>query len=146
MLYLGFPLGVLLPLIPWYLYKKHPRLGKKLHLDKLSFPLILHAAIEPPQIPTKCVLAIFHYTMILFSNKSLGSVIISGFLSAFASQYWAKRYHPRWFEDYNYVLSSALDAGTSLNALFIYAFGLAAWVGPSWWNSAQDTEHCMPGS
>jgi hypothetical protein len=47
------------------------------------------------------------------------NVIIPGFLTSFISQYWAPRYRARWFDKYLYVLSSALDAGTSINALAI---------------------------
>lgn len=72
LLYLGFPIGAALPFMTWYIYKRNPSIGKRFHLDKVSFPrsypwrfkwffllevdgytVILHAAIEPPQVPTK---------------------------------------------------------------------------------------------
>jgi hypothetical protein len=56
------------------------------------------------------------------------NVLIPGFIVSFLSQFYALRYKPRWFEKYNYVLSSALDAGTSINALVIYLFGLGSFV------------------
>ncbi|KAK4051978.1 hypothetical protein OIO90_004508 [Microbotryomycetes sp. JL221] len=99
-LYLGFLIGALLPLLPWFVYKKT---GNRFW-RRLSIPLILHGSIGPPQLPT--------------------NVIIPGFLVGFASQFYALRYKTKWFEKYNYVLSSALDAGTSINALVIYLFGL----------------------
>ena len=37
-LYLGFAIGVVLPIIPWWIYRRRPALGKRLHLDKLSVP------------------------------------------------------------------------------------------------------------
>lgn len=46
---------------------------------------------------------------------------------------------------YNYTLSAALDAGTSVQAIVVYMLGLDSFV--SWWgNSAIDSEHCLPGS
>lgn len=91
-LYWGFCIGLLLPLIPWIMIKRNPksRLWKN-----VSIPLILHGAIAPPQLPT--------------------NIIISGFVASFTSQYYALRYHSKWFDKYNYILSSALDAGTSIN-------------------------------
>ncbi|KAM0786339.1 hypothetical protein ACM66B_001811 [Microbotryomycetes sp. NB124-2] len=119
-LYLGFAIGALLPFVPWLIYK---RTGNRFW-RRLSIPLVLHGSIGPPQLPT--------------------NVIIPGFLVGFASQFWAFRYRPKWFEKYNYVLSSALDAGTSINALVIYLFSMSF---PTWWgNSSIDTEHCLPGS
>jgi hypothetical protein len=40
---------------------------------------------------------------------------------------------------------AALDAGTSVNAIVLYVFGLSSFA--TWWgNSAIDTEHCRAGS
>ncbi|PLW21640.1 hypothetical protein PCANC_03160 [Puccinia coronata f. sp. avenae] len=41
--------------------------------------------------------------------------IIIGLLS----QFWARRYKPRWFLKYNYVLSAALDGGAQIMILFL---------------------------
>lgn len=48
----------------------------------------------------------------------------------------------------DYVLSSAFDSATSVNALVIYLFGLGALMeGKNWWfNPSDDAEHCLPGS
>ncbi|GAA5905962.1 OPT family oligopeptide transporter [Sporobolomyces salmoneus] len=120
-LYLGFLFGALLPVIPWILYK---RSGNKFW-KQISVPLLLHGSIGPPQTPM--------------------NVLVPGFIVSFLSQFYALRYKPRWFEKYNYVLSSALDAGTSINALVIYLLGLGSFF--TWWgNSSIDTEHCIPGS
>ncbi|PLW06393.1 hypothetical protein PCANC_23848 [Puccinia coronata f. sp. avenae] len=119
-LFWGFPIGALLPIIPWIMSRNNPKSAWR----QLSIPLFLHGAITPPQIPT--------------------NVIGVGFLAAFMSQYWALKYRPKWFEKYNYVLSSALDAGTSLNALAVYLLGLEGFH--SWWNPTSDAEHCKPGS
>lgn len=87
------------------------------------------------------------------------NVILCGLLAAYASQFHAVRYYPRAHKRFNYVLSAALDAGTSVNALMIYAVGIPSFVRlprslggrieltmrqMTWWgNSAVDTEHCL---
>ncbi|GAA5961932.1 hypothetical protein JCM21900_001152 [Sporobolomyces salmonicolor] len=120
-LYWGFLVGALLPLVPWLIWKKTGRRFWK----QVSIPLILHGSIAPPQTPM--------------------NILIPGFMVSFLSQFYALRYRPRWFEKYNYVLSSALDAGTSINALVIYVFGINTFM--EWWgNSRIDAEHCAPGS
>lgn len=108
-------------------------------------PLVLDGSMSAPQIPT--------------------NVLVTGFLSAYLSQRYALRKHPKWYEKYSkfneqrwsrkfseidascvdFVLSAALDAGTSIQALVVYVLGLGMF--PHWWgNSAIDTEHCKPGS
>ena len=37
-LYLGFAIGAVLPIVPWWIYRRRPALGKRLHLDKVSVP------------------------------------------------------------------------------------------------------------
>ncbi|KAF8340507.1 OPT oligopeptide transporter protein-domain-containing protein [Cantharellus anzutake] len=125
-LYWGFLIGIVVPVIPWYLHKKYP----KLPFDKISIPLICNAATLPPQIPT--------------------NVITMSIATSYFFQGYLRRHRTEWFEKYRYVLSSALDAGTSVNALLVYlilALILGGWEAPHWWlNSAQDVEHCKPGS
>ncbi|KAA1133450.1 hypothetical protein PGTUg99_012769 [Puccinia graminis f. sp. tritici] len=119
-LYLGIPLGAVLPFIPWYLSKRYP----KWSWEFFSVPLFLHGSIQPPRQPN--------------------NIIVGGFLCAYVSQYWALRKRPAWFHNFNYILSSALDAGTSINALIVYALSLKGF--DWWWNSSIDSEHCKPGS
>lgn len=119
-LYLGIPLGAVLPFIPWYLSKRYP----KWSWEYFSVPLFLHGSIQPPRQPN--------------------NIIVGGFICAYVSQYWALRKRPVWFHNFNYILSSALDAGTSINALIVYALALKGFEW--WWNPAVDSEHCKPGS
>ncbi|BGP41555.1 hypothetical protein JCM10449v2_005546 [Rhodotorula kratochvilovae] len=120
-LYWGFLVGAILPLVPWIIYKRTSNKFWK----QISVPLVLHGSIGPPQTPM--------------------NVLIPGFIVSWLSQYWALRYRPRWFEKYCYVLSSALDAGTSINALTIYVLGIGSFW--AWWGNSQvDAEHCVPGS
>jgi hypothetical protein len=77
------------------------------------------------------------------------NIILTGAATAvFANSIVAKRY-PKFHGQFIYVISSALDAGTSITALAIYFFFnvLFDWTGPEWWgNSKVDSEHCKPGS
>ncbi|WVR09034.1 OPT family small oligopeptide transporter [Kwoniella sp. DSM 27419] len=125
-LYLGFVAGAAVPIACWYGHKRWP--GYK--LNKIVFPIICSGATIVPQYPANIILT-------------------SGLAAVFANSYLAKR-HPKWHGQYIYVISSALDAGTSITALVIYLlFGgvIWTWSGPDWWgNDMRDSEHCVPGT
>ncbi len=124
-LYWGFLVGAVLPIIPYLL---HLRFGTRFPFRKIAFPIMLHGAAGPPQIPT--------------------NIITCGFAVAFLSQKYARERHPKWFERYNYVMSAALDAGSSINALVCFILSvtvLKALPIPHWAaNPAADAEHCVP--
>ncbi|WRT69105.1 OPT family small oligopeptide transporter [Kwoniella shivajii] len=125
-LYLGFLLGAIVPVACWWGHRRWP--GYK--LNKVVFPIICSGATIVPQYPTNIILT------------SLIVAILS-------NSYFAKKY-PKTHGKYIYVISSALDAGTSITALTIYVlFGGVFWTwdGPEWWGNARgDTEHCVPGT
>lgn len=127
-LYWGFLLGAVAP-VPFYLVQKRfgPQLSKRgVDLSKVAFPIFLHGCNESPQVPT--------------------NIIISGFAASFLSQKWAREKRPKWFAKYNYVLSAALDAGASINALVVFVLSvtiLKVLPMPHWWlNPAKDAEYC----
>ena len=72
--------------------------------------------------------------------------MLGGFVCAFLSQKWMRERYPHWFRKYNYVLSAALDAGSSVNALtvFLLSIPLFRWYGtPHFFQSSDtDVEHC----
>ncbi|KAK6906070.1 OPT family small oligopeptide transporter [Kwoniella mangroviensis CBS 8507] len=125
-LYLGFLIGAIVPLACWWGHKRWP--GYK--LNKVVFPIICSGATIVPQYPTNIILT---------------SMIVA----VLSNSYFAKKY-PKTHGKYIYVISSALDAGTSITALTIYVlFGgvIWTWNGPEWWGNARgDTEHCVPGT
>jgi len=136
----GFLLGALLPFVPWFLYR---RSGNRFW-KQISVPLLLHGVSSIPFLLTLLADSSNSLTQSIGPPQTPMNVLIPGFLVSFLSQFYALRYRPKWFERYNYVLSSALDAGTSINALVIYIFGLGTFF--TWWgNSSIDTEHCVPG-
>ncbi|ORY26993.1 OPT oligopeptide transporter protein-domain-containing protein [Naematelia encephala] len=62
-----------------------------------------------------------------------------GAVIGFISQYWARKYRPRWFIKYNYLLSAALDGGTQI-IYFILNFAVFGASGntvdfPYWWGN-----------
>ncbi|EIW67086.1 hypothetical protein TREMEDRAFT_40668 [Tremella mesenterica DSM 1558] len=124
-LYGGFVVGGMIPVICWLAHKRWP--GKK--FNKVVFPIICSGATLVPQVP---------------SNTMLTGIIVA----IVAHKWWAVKY-PELYNRYIYVLSSALDAGTSICALCVYLlFGvMTQWSGPVWWgNPKKDSEHCLSGS
>nr|XP_018259221.1 OPT family small oligopeptide transporter [Kwoniella dejecticola CBS 10117]OBR81379.1 OPT family small oligopeptide transporter [Kwoniella dejecticola CBS 10117] len=125
-LYLGFLVGALVPIACWWGHERWP--GYK--LNKVVFPIICSGASIVPQYPTNIILT-------------------SALVAILSNSYLAKKY-PKTHSRYIYVISSALDAGTSMTAMSIYVlFGgvIWTWNGPRWWGNSQgDSEHCIPGT
>lgn len=77
------------------------------------------------------------------------NIILTGGMTALAVNGWFAKQYPKIHGQFVYVVSSALDAGTSITALAIYFLFsvMTQWNGPEWWgNSRVDSEHCKPGS
>ncbi|KNZ51631.1 hypothetical protein VP01_387g1 [Puccinia sorghi] len=83
------------------------------------FLVFLHGSIQPPRQPN--------------------NIIVGGFICAYVSQYWALRKHSTWFHkaSLNFFTDFALDAGTSINALMVYALSLKGFEW--WWNPSIDS-------
>ncbi|OZJ01695.1 hypothetical protein BZG36_05370 [Bifiguratus adelaidae] len=119
-LFLGFVFGMTLPVIVFLLHKKFPKAG----FNHVVIPLIAAGSGWVPQVPA--------------------NFITMGFIAAFISQFYIRKYKPLMFERYNFVTGAALDAATSINVLFIYlVFGLTKTVFPAWWgNNRTTSERC----
>lgn len=85
-LFWGFAVGAVLPVLPWYMYR---RTGKPFW-KAISVPLILHGATDPPQVPT--------------------NIILPGLVVALASQWWARTYRTKWFDKVRPQLKCALSS------------------------------------
>ncbi|KAA1090545.1 hypothetical protein PGT21_004763 [Puccinia graminis f. sp. tritici] len=88
----------------------------------LLFKLWPHRYIKDLNIP------------IVMGFVALGSLGVSAgrtmnILVGLASQLWARRYYPKWFYKYNYVLSAALDGGTQIIILLL-SLTVQGGVGP----------------
>jgi hypothetical protein len=105
-----------LPVPGWYLHRKFPTVGYK----HINIPMVLIGMCIVPGSAT--------------------SWITVSFIIILVSQYYIKRRHRDWFVKYNYLISTALDSGTSL-MVFIIAmslYGGASGVShpfPTWWGN-----------
>ena len=61
--------------------------------------------------------------MIGFLGVGINSAVFMTFALAVFSQYYLRRYRPRWFRKYNFLLSAALDGGTQV-MVFVFTFAV----------------------
>lgn len=122
---LSYIVGLFVPIPFWLVHRYWP----KLQTDLVYTPLI-------------CA---FIGTLAAGVNASA----LSFFIVGFASQWWLRTRHPRWFQKYNYIVAAALDGGTQVMT-FILSFAVFGAAGhihlfPSWWgaNQAGNYDHCM---
>lgn len=69
----------------------------------------------------------------------INSSVMNFFLIGLFSQYYLRKYHPNIFVRYNYIVSAALDGGTSV-IVFIMSFAIFGAAGtahnfPQWWGN-----------
>lgn len=63
------------------------------------------------------------------------SYVIPGIYFSFAFMYYIRRHYLAWFEKYNYVLVSALNAGVAFSAIIIF-FAVQYHAKPiDWWGN-----------
>lgn len=60
----------------------------------------------------------------------INSSILPYFAIGFFAQWWLRKYHPRYFTKYNYIVSAALDGGTQV-CVFILTFAVFGGSGKS---------------
>ncbi|XP_022973099.1 oligopeptide transporter 3-like [Cucurbita maxima] len=112
-----FLIGVVLPVPIWALSKAFP---KKKWIALINIPVISYGfAGMPPATPT-----------------NIASWLITGTIF----NYFIFRYHKRWWQKYNYVLSAALDAGTALMGVLLFIVLQNGGHSLRWWGSQPD--HC----
>ena len=92
-LLLGFPIGLLLPAIPWLANKFYP--SKFWHL--INVPILLGG-------------------MGVGSDRA---TVVMGFIVATIFQWYLYNHKYAWWSKYNYTLSAALDTGSSFATLLI---------------------------
>ncbi|TXG69771.1 hypothetical protein EZV62_004706 [Acer yangbiense] len=112
-----FLIGAFLPVPVWVMSKIFP---EKKWIPLINIPVISYGfAGMPPATPTN-----------IASWLATGAIF----------NYFVFRYHKRWWQKYNYVLSAALDAGTAfMGVLLFFAFQNAG-VHLNWWGTHVD--HC----
>nr|XP_019012500.1 OPT family small oligopeptide transporter [Kwoniella pini CBS 10737]OCF51281.1 OPT family small oligopeptide transporter [Kwoniella pini CBS 10737] len=124
-------IGVVLPIPFWLMHRKFPN---QRVWSYLNIPIITNYAG--------------------WLAYSVNGMWWPGAIIGFASQYWARKYRPRWFIKYNYLLSAALDGGTQV-IYFILNFAIfgaasASVTFPYWWGNPDPSllgaDRCMaPG-
>ncbi|PRP85852.1 hypothetical protein PROFUN_06126 [Planoprotostelium fungivorum] len=115
----GFLIGAILPIPFWALQKKYP----KSWLRFVHIPIILTATAMTPPAPAGS------YTM--------------WFLIGFIVNYVVKKRHFKWWSNYSFVLSAAMDSGVAICGLVIF-FALTNnnISMPEWWGNTPDVDLC----
>ncbi|KAI7904553.1 OPT family small oligopeptide transporter [Cokeromyces recurvatus] len=119
----AFLIGFFLPVPCWILHRYYPKIK---FFKYVNIPMILVGLTIVPGTAT--------------------SWITISFIIVLVSQYYIKRRHRQWFIKYNYLISTALDSGTSL-MVFIIAMSLYGGVSgksypfPSWWGNRTDLKY-----
>ncbi|KAF5348950.1 hypothetical protein D9758_014208 [Tetrapyrgos nigripes] len=115
---LGFPIPF------WLLHKKWPKFG-----FNYVFTPILVAELG-------------------FLSVGINSATFTSFLLAVFSQYYLRKYRASWFRKYNFLLSAALDGGTSI-MIFVWTFAVGGGSGtehpfPNWaLNPKGNPDYCL---
>ncbi|KAJ3717209.1 OPT oligopeptide transporter [Lentinula guzmanii] len=116
-------IGLAVPIPFWLLHRKWP----KAHFDSVITPMI---TVE-----------------IGYLAGGINSSVFNTFLLCIFSQFFIRKYHPRWFRKYNFLLSAALDGGTEV-MVFVYSFAVGGAGGrvidfPNWaLNPAGNPDYC----
>ncbi|KAJ7093296.1 peptide transporter MTD1 [Mycena belliarum] len=83
-----------------------------------------------------------------YLSVGINTSVFTTFLLAVFSQYYLRRYRPRWFRKYNFLLSAALDGGTQV-MVFVFTFAVGGGSGkvanmPNWaLNPVGNPDYCM---
>lgn len=115
---LGFPIPF------WLLHKKYPKVG-----FNLVFTPILVAELG-------------------FLSVGINSSVFTSFVLGVFSQYYLRKYRATWFRKYNFLMSAALDGGTSV-MVFVYTFAVGGGSGtvrpfPTWaLNPKGNPDYCQ---
>ncbi|KAJ7186170.1 OPT oligopeptide transporter [Mycena filopes] len=104
--------GLLFPIPFWLLHRRYPGVG----FNKVFTP-VLTAELG-------------------LLSVGINSSVFTSFLLAVFSQYYLRKYRPTWFRKYNFLLSAALDGGTSV-MIFVFTFAVGGGSGkvvpfPTW--------------
>ncbi|ODN75285.1 hypothetical protein L202_06468 [Cryptococcus amylolentus CBS 6039] len=126
---LGLPIGFAAVILHRVFARYVPRIGK-FSLSDLNLPQF------------------FIYSGYLGFNQTQSCVVLSQLAAGFFTQFYLRKYKPRIFRDYSYLVTAAWD-GASLFVLFILSFAVFGAANstvafPSWWGNPADgyPDHC----
>ncbi|KAK8293457.1 hypothetical protein V6Z12_D06G190200 [Gossypium hirsutum] len=112
-----FLIGAFLPVPVWVLSKIFP---EKKWIPLINIPVLSYGfAGMPPATPT-----------------NIASWLITGTIF----NYFVFKYHKRWWQKYNYVLSAALDAGTAFMGVLLFFALQNEGHNLKWWGT--EVDHC----
>ncbi|EIW72833.1 hypothetical protein TREMEDRAFT_42014 [Tremella mesenterica DSM 1558] len=107
----AFLVGAILPIPMWFLVRKYP----KSLWRNINIPVIFNGALSIP--------------------PATGVNYASWLIVSFIFQFWLRRKKFAWWSKYNYVLSAALDVGTTASTMLLFlAFGVGK-VKLDWWGN-----------
>ncbi|KAJ7874394.1 OPT oligopeptide transporter [Mycena leptocephala] len=115
--------GLLFPIPFWLLHKRYPKVG-----FNYVFTPVLTAELG-------------------YLSVGINSSVFTSFVLAIFSQYYLRKYRSTWFRKYNFLLSAALDGGTSV-MIFVYTFAVGGGSGkvvpfPNWaLNPVGNPDYC----
>ncbi|KAF9481085.1 peptide transporter MTD1 [Pholiota conissans] len=116
-------IGLAVPVPFWIIHKFYPKLGA----DKVVTPILCWSL--------GCL------------SVGINSAVFTTFCLTVFSQYYLRRYRPRWFRKYNFLLSAALDGGTQV-MVFVFTFAVGGGSGkvtnfPNWaLNPVGNPDYC----
>ncbi|KAK7038375.1 OPT oligopeptide transporter [Favolaschia claudopus] len=115
--------GLIVPIPFWLLHKYYPKVG-----FNMVFTPVLCAELG-------------------FLSVGINSSVFTTFCVAVFSQFYLRKYRATWFRKYNFLLSAALDGGTSV-MIFIWSFAVGGAGGkvipfPTWaLNPTGNPDYC----
>ncbi|KJA14222.1 hypothetical protein HYPSUDRAFT_150665 [Hypholoma sublateritium FD-334 SS-4] len=115
--------GLVVPVPFWLLHRRYPKAG-----FNYVFTPIVTAELG-------------------FLSVGINSSVFTSFVLAIFSQYYLRKYRATWFRKYNFLLSAALDGGTSV-MVFVYTFAVGGGSGtvtpfPNWaLNPVGNPDYC----
>ncbi|KAI5117568.1 hypothetical protein M0805_009646 [Coniferiporia weirii] len=121
---LSIIIGLFVPLPFWLLHQKFPNIKA----DKVMTPILCWT--------------------LGYLSVGINTSVFTTFLLAVFSQYYLRRYRPRWFRKYNFLMSAALDGGTQV-MVFVYTFAVGGGSGtvrpfPNWaLNPTGNPDYCL---
>ena len=113
-------IGLAVPIPFWIVHRIYPKSGAKHVVTPiLCCKSLLQATTSSKnrQLFHVKLICIFFFLKGTLGYLSVGinSSIFTTFCMAMFSQYYLRKYRPRWFRKYNFLLSAALDGGTQVN-------------------------------
>ena len=117
-------LGLFMPIPFWLAHRRWPKLG----FNYVFSPVLV---------------AELGYLAVGINSSWMTSLAVAVF-----SQWYLRKYRPRWFRKYNFLLSAALDGGTQI-MVFVYSFAVGGASGtatpfPNWaLNPTGNPDYCM---